>query len=109
MSICTIGERSVPLHFFLDDFRRFALCIAGAVSDTEYMSVHGNGRLFERNVHDDAGGFLADAGKLDQGIKVRRHLTVVMLDQVLTEFHHVLRLASVKPDVLDDVREFFRA
>ncbi len=73
------------------------------------MSVHGNGRLFERNVHDDAGGFLADAGKLDQGIKVRRHLTVVMLDQVLTEFHHVLRLASVKPDVLDDVREFFRA
>ena len=73
------------------------------------MSVHSNGRFFKRNIHDDAGGFLTDAGKLDQRIKFGRNLTVVMLDQILTEFHHVLGLASVETDVLDDVREFFRA
>ncbi|MFQ7008441.1 MAG: hypothetical protein ACLRRK_07790 [Parasutterella sp.] len=31
---------------------------------------------------------------------------VVMFDQILTELHHVLRLASVKPDVFDDVQNF---
>lgn len=37
-----------------------------------------------------------------------RGYSLLMFDQILTELHHVLRLASVKPDVFDDVCEFFR-
>lgn len=109
MSICAIGERSVPLHFFLNDLRSLAFSVTGAVGNTENVRVHRNSRLFKSNVHYDAGRFLSYAGKFDQRIKVGGHLTVVMLNQVLTELHHVLRFASVKSDVLDDVREFFRA
>jgi len=108
MSVCAVGERSVPLHFFLNNLRRLAFCVACAVSDTKDVRIHGNLRLFKSNVHDHAGRFLSYAGEFDQRIKVGGHLAVVMFDQILTELHHVLRLASVKPDVFDDVREFFR-
>jgi len=74
---------------------------ASAVGDAEYMGVHGNRRLVENDVEDDAGGLVADAGQGFEGGAIVGHLAAMVFQQQLGEAGDVLRLGLIQADAAD--------
>ena len=87
----------------LDVERRLADRQAGAVADAEDVGIDRDGRLAEGDVEHDVGGLAADAGQRFQRLAIVRDLAAVLVDELLRQRDHVLRLGAKKPDGLDQV------
>ncbi len=87
------------LLFDRDDV--LAGCDAGAVGDAKNMRVDRDGRLAERDVEYDVGGFAADPGQFLERRARMRNFAAMALDQQLAGRDDVLGLGAIKSDALD--------
>src|SRR3954471_3398816 len=65
---------------------------AGAIGHTKDMRVDRHRLLAERGVQHHVRRLAPDAGQRFQRLAVRRHLAAVLIEELLRERHHVLRL-----------------
>ncbi len=79
----------------------------GAVTDPEYMRIHGHGQLSKGGVEHHVGGLAAHAWQGFQRFTSLRYFAAMLFNEQTTGFNHILGLAVVKADGLDVFRQPF--
>ena len=79
----------------------FAGCNTGAVGNAKNVRIDRDGRLPERDIEDDAGGFAAHARQLHELFAAGRYCAGVAFEQQLAGRQDIFRLGAVEPNALD--------
>ena len=99
----------VVLEFVGHDFEQFVLYRndifsrreAGAIRDAKDMRVDCDGRLSERDIEDDIGGFAADTRQSFKILACGGYRSRVTREQKFAGRHDIFGLGAVEPDALD--------
>jgi hypothetical protein len=101
MRIAAEGLGNDPFELRFDLVDSLAGRETGAVADSEYVGVDGEGFLAECGVEDDVGGLAADAGQFLQLVPRAGNLAAKPIDQGLAQRNDVLGLGVEQANRLD--------